>query len=274
MDSIVQSLVKEASVSKSGGEFALPQELVPISATDNLNILGMLSGGIKRIIAGAKRVAKDKKQLVPVLILALTWILLTFLPAIGINPLPVKILSYLTFARGGIDGNILNRIGGIVLKGLFAYLLSAFVSDKSSFSTIKSGFTSLKNNIKGKNSSGSVLFFGIGIALVAYNLMVTYTTWQNTVAGIVCFALSLRTLAKGNGFAYRFFSLLISKIKLMKSSEINKLITGWTLGFGLGLIVSFIPISFGGYLFGGFAIIAAVILFVVEKSKQGVKNHE
>ncbi|NCC87164.1 MAG: hypothetical protein EOM05_04775 [Clostridia bacterium] len=274
MNNLVKSLTNETSSPSNSGEFALPQELIPITITDNENIVGMIFGGVKRTIAGFKKVLKNKKQLFPVLILAIIWTVLTFLPAIGINPLPVKLLSYLTFARGGINGNILNKIGGFAVKGLFASLLSSFFSDKNTISNIKSGFSVLKNNIKGKKSVSPVWLFGVGFALFIYNLMVVNTTWQNAMAGIVCFAISLRALASGNSFVFKLFNLLISKIKIVKSTEVTRLMTGWTSGFGLGVLVSLIPISNGGYLFGCLAIIVAVIMFIVEKPKQGGKEHE
>jgi len=275
MNHFAKSIASETITPLSGGEFALSQELIPISTSeDSKNVIGMIIGSVKHTVAGFKKVSKNKKQLIPVLILAITWAVLTFLPAIGINPLPVKILSYLTFARGGLDGNVLNKIGGVLVKGLFAYLLSSSIINKGSTAKIKDGFSLLKNNINSKKFINSVLLFGLGLALFAYNLVVANTTLQNITAGIVCFAISLKALTTGNGFIFKLFTLILSKIKFANSAEVNKLMTGWTLGFGLGVLISFLPISSGGYLFGCLAIIVAVIMFIVEKSKQRGKEHE
>lgn len=270
MNKFLKGLISGTNAPSSSGEFVLPQELIPMPMTDASNVIGVISGAAKRLVEGFKRVIKDKKQLIPALVLGGIWVVLTLLPSLGINPLSVKILSWLTFARGGLGGNILNKIAGIVGKGLFASLLTKLITDKSTLGNIKAGFSSLTNSIKGEKAINPVWLFGVGIALIAYNLMVTHTTLQNTMAGVACFALSLRSMVLGKGVVLRLFTSIISKIKPASSVEINRLMTGWTSGFALGVVISLIPVSFGGYLFGAAAIIAATIMVFVKKPKQEV----
>ena len=43
---------------------------------------------------------KNPKQLIPTVVLGIFWLALALLGSFGINPLPVRILSFLTFAQG------------------------------------------------------------------------------------------------------------------------------------------------------------------------------
>lgn len=257
------------TVSSHAGEIALPRELYPLPAGEYSNAFGVLRSGANRIISSFKGVLRNKRKLMPAIVLAVLWLLLTLLPALGINPVPVRFLSWLTFARGGLTGGILNRIGGIIGKGLLASLLTISVTDKSGFRQIKAGLSNLKDGFTSEKTGKTVLIFGIGVALIVYNLMVADTTLQNSMAGIACFALSLRALERGGGFAQTFFTSLTAGKKPIEAVGINRFMSGWTAGFALGVLISVLPLSYGGYLFGTAAVIAGVILAAANKETRG-----
>ncbi|MDD4078050.1 MAG: hypothetical protein PHT03_08805, partial [Bacilli bacterium] len=98
-----------------------------ISVLDVLSPVILIKESFGKLILSLKSIFKNKKRLILIGIIALLWIIFILLPVFGINPLPVKILSFLTFAQGGISMNPLRVIGGVIGKGVFAiFFLSLF----------------------------------------------------------------------------------------------------------------------------------------------------
>jgi hypothetical protein len=158
----------------------------------------------------------------------------------------------------------LNKAAGIFGKGLLSFLITSLFASKGFFRKIKSGFSQLfKNNFKAGTSVAPPWFFGTGIALVIFNLMTVNMTLINTMAGIVCFILSLRALGSKSGFAFNLFNSAASKFKSAGS---------FVAGFAIGVLASFIPFDFGGYVLGGVAILAGIVIAIVRKSNPEVKR--
>lgn len=86
-----------------------------------------LKAGFNAGLASLKQMFKSPKQLIPILVLGVFWLALSLLPALGINPLPVKLLSFLTFAQGGMYGGVLGALGGVLGKAVFAYFVSTLL---------------------------------------------------------------------------------------------------------------------------------------------------
>ena len=67
---------------------------------------------ISQYIRKSLEVLKNPNQMIPTRVLGLSgWCLL--LGSFGINPLPVRILSFLTFAQGGMSA-VCSAVGGIL----------------------------------------------------------------------------------------------------------------------------------------------------------------
>jgi len=65
---------------------------------------------IIRYIRQSLNVLKNPKQMIPTAKLGLFWLVLALLGPFGINPLPVRILSFLTFAHGGMFDGVLGAV--------------------------------------------------------------------------------------------------------------------------------------------------------------------
>ena len=105
--------VAEAGTAVLSGELA-----VSCAADDEAEISirhsagEVVKGCIQNRIDGFKSGLTNKKLLITAGIMALVWLALTILPALGFNPAPVQSLSFLTFARGGLSGGIPGFVGG------------------------------------------------------------------------------------------------------------------------------------------------------------------
>lgn len=243
------------------GELALPSQLVP--ATGDFTGEGMLSllkSGFKGLAGGFKKTLGDKKRLVVVVALAVVWLLVNLLAAFDIFPLPVRILSWLTAARGSL-------IGGSIGKGLVAALFAQVIADKGILKSLKSGMSQLVSSTKSGKQAYAPLLMGAGAGLIACNLMIS-SNLQNSMVCIAGFALSVKTLTR-NGFLRRLISAIIPK---SNNVTVTAVMSGWTLGFAIFMVASLVPGRFNGYVFGLLLLIAGGIFLAVVKNKKEVTS--
>jgi uncharacterized Zn finger protein (UPF0148 family) len=112
------------SADQSSGEFSLPSDLAALA--DNLSgegLLSLLKGGLQSLVSGFKSTLGDKKRLTIVIALAVVWLVVNLLYTLDISPFPLRVISWLTAARGSL-------VGGSVAKGLLASLLAQLIMDK------------------------------------------------------------------------------------------------------------------------------------------------
>jgi hypothetical protein len=243
----------------SAGEFALPIGSAPFSGLPAAEGLpAIIKSGFAGLAGGMKRTLKDKNRLAIVIALAVIWLLVNSLSAFGISPLPVKVLSWLTAARGSL-------LGGSIGKGLVAALLARIMTDKGLLQGIKGGLGQLTSVFKDGKSTNAPLLFGAGTALIACNLMVS-SSLQNTMVCIAGFALSAKALTQ-NGFLRRLASALLPKAS---GTAVTALMGGWTLGFALFAAISFLPGGKNGILAGILLLIIGGIMMAVNKGKKEV----
>lgn len=241
------------------GEISLPQEMFSLPVPEVVNTLVVLGSGVRQLLANTQAALRDKKRLIPALVLAVLWIVLIFLPRAGTDAVPVRILSWLTFAQGGLNGGLISKIGGILGKGLLAAFFTSLIIDKSSMGQMKAGLSALIAGLKGEKQTLASWLLGTALALILYNIMVGSTSLPNSMAAIACFVLSLRGLAGGGGFARQFFTSVFYK-KPVHSTSSNRFMAGWTAGFALSFVLSVLPGGFNGYILGGIFLIAVVIV--------------
>lgn len=243
----------------AAGELALPLELTPLpAAADAQSLFSVLKNGISGLTGGFRRTLGDKKRLVMVIALAIIWLLINLLAALGIFPLPVRVLSWLTAARGSL-------IGGTVGKGLVAAMLAQVLVDKGMSASLKSGLSQLSASAKGGREAVVPLLAGLGSALIACNMMVS-SNLQNTMVCLAAYLLAAKALVQ-NGFLRRLFTALLPKAK---ETFVTAVMGGWTLGFALFAAASLLPGGRNGYLLGILLLIAGGVLTIVGKSKKEV----
>lgn len=222
-------------------------------------------------------VLKNPRQLIPTVVLGIVWLILALLGSFGINPLPVRVLSFLTFAQGGMFGGVFGAVGGILGKVVVASFLNVFIvplfQKKAPFSGVKSGikvfFSSL--GIKSMNAL-SPLLGGIGFSLLIYAFMNNNQSLQNSMVGIIAFIMLLQNIGRKNGFVWGLvFSIAgsISKGKTPSYIGVSRYFSGMTLGFVLSVALSVLGQQWCVWL-GGTMIILAFIFAIVSRNKRGM----
>jgi hypothetical protein len=136
-----------------------------------------------------RQLFKNPRRLIPFIALGALWLVLALLPALGINPWPVKLLSFLTFAQGGMYGGVWGIIGGILGKAVFAYFVSALVlplfRGKNPFKGAGNGEKGFFSGLAVHSANAAApLVIGLGLALVAYNFLTGNASLVNSMAGV------------------------------------------------------------------------------------------
>lgn len=218
---------------------------------------------------------KEKKRIVPIIMITLIWLVLILLPMLGIDSGIFRFLSFLTFAQGGMSGGILGLVGGIIGKGVFAYFIFSIVipliSGKNPLKGIGGTFKELFSQFSIK-SSGQVagLLLGAGAALVAYNFFVGSASLQNSMVGAAAFFVALRTFSSRTGFVRRLVSSVSTKFSGGKRADlsfVNRFGAGLSTGFALAVPLSALPGGALPYLCGAVcAVVGAVLIFIARGS--------
>ncbi|PKL62346.1 MAG: hypothetical protein CVV31_06565 [Methanomicrobiales archaeon HGW-Methanomicrobiales-2] len=233
----------------------------------------VVKGCVQKRIGGFKSGLQSKKLLMTAGTMALVWLALTILPAIGFNSAPVQSLSFLTFARGGLSGGVPGFLGGLIGKGLIAYFVTLLVVGGISGGSIMSSVRSLAAQFSGGKwdmASISPLLVGGGAALFVYNFLAGTSTIMNCMVGIVAFLIAARGLANRTGCVRQVFAAVFAREGRADSGLMTKVMAGWAGGFALGVVLSI----FGGYTcyIAGFLLLAvgAVLMVTVQKQAGGV----
>ncbi|WP_292731397.1 hypothetical protein [Methanoculleus sp.] len=270
----------DARATAEAGECVLSGELtVSGAAVDATEIKvrhspgEVVKGCMQKRIGGFKSGLQNKKLLMTAGTMALVWLALTILPAIGFNPAPVQSLSFLTFARGGLSGGVPGFIGGLIGKGLIAYFVTLLVVGGISGESIMSSVRSLTGQFSGGRwdlASISPLLVGGGAALFVYNFLAGTSTIMNCMVGVVAFLIAARALANRAGCVRQVFAAVFARDGRVDSSLVTKVMAGWAGGFALGVVLS----VFGGYTcyIAGFVllVVGAVLMVTVQKQAGGV----
>lgn len=232
---------------------------------------------LKGYIRQSLTVLKNPKQMIPTIVLGLIWLVLALLGSFGINPLPVRILSFLTFAQGGMFGGVFGAVGGILGKVVVAAFLNAAIvplfQKKAPFSEIGGGMKGFFSGLAIKGiTSVAPLLGGVGASLLLYVFMNSTQSLQNSMVGIIAFVMLLQNLGRQGGFFWGLaFSAAnsLSKGKTPSYIGVTRCISGMTLGFALGVALSAMGLHWSGGL-GMLLLIVSLAFVLVAKNKKEV----
>ena len=145
--------------------------------------------------------------MLPTVLLGLAWLVLGLLGSFGINPLPVRILSFLTFAQGGMFGGVFGAVGGILGKVMVAAFLNAAIvplfQKKAPFSGIGGGIKDFFGGLAVKSIAAvAPLLGGVGASLLLYAFMNSSQSLQNSMVGIIAFVMLLQNIGRQGGFLW------------------------------------------------------------------------
>lgn len=201
---------------------------------------------LKHYVGESLAVLRHPKQLIPTLVLGVVWIILGVMAAKAPLIMPLKVVSFLTFAQGGLYGGVVGAVGGIVGKVIIAAFLNAMIiplfEHKAPFSGVGGGLKSLFRgaSIHGLRSA-SPLVISVGVALVAYSLLNINQMGHNAMVGIVVVVMLLKNLGNRGGFMWNFLLSAANSmwgVRTPDMATLTRMLTGLTLGFALAVGLS------------------------------------
>jgi hypothetical protein len=251
-----------------------------------LGLAAYLKAGVGAGLASFRQTLKNPKQLIPMLALGALWLALSILPALGINPLPVQLLSFLTFAQGGMYGGVLGAVGGVMGKAVFAYFVSALLlplfSGKNPFRGMGGGFKAFFSGLAAQSASAAAsLLMGLGLALVLYNFFTGNAGLVSSMAGVFGFILALKSLLSKGGFVWGLLLTAASKFtkgRTPSQEAARHAVSGYAAGSAAGMALSvlsrpYFPLTaYLPYMAGAALLIAGLSLGIAAKSKKKVAS--
>lgn len=240
-----------------------------------------LCAHIKASVKGIGSVFKNVRVVIALAVMAVIWILFSLLPLFGINPLPVQILSILTFSQGGLYNGVHGALGGIVGKILFAYLAMPLLTGQNPFRGVPAGFKKIPVAV-GKSVPPGLFFIGLGIAPILYNFMAGSASLMKIMAAFAGFLLCIRAMGAREGFLRGFVSSVLdaytrrSGVPPYNESVLAGLAAGFLLSIPLSLLVLIPPwqpiLGYVCYFTGSGLLIIGVVLQLVSNGRKVVRT--
>lgn len=218
-------------------------------------VAGTVYGYANRARNGAKGGAIDAKKLIPSLIVGAVFVLLWIVQIIfmrkGINPIPVKILNYLTFARGGVSKNPLIFLGGNIGKGVVVAGLSGVAA--GGIGAIFAGAKQLFSQTNFSNENIGNFILGIGTGLLGYQICTGYGSLTGIMVAVSGALITLRRTANAGRFAGIF--------------------SGATMGLAMSVPLAVIPFTFTHLIFGFIITFVGAILVLAKKGNNNAAGN-
>lgn len=254
-------------------QFNKAKELLNHSGNNNVTEQPEFFAQLK---AAIRDVITHPLRLLPTIVLAVAWVLLSVVwTRFAETPMWLRIASFFTFAQGGMYGGILSAAGGILGKVIVAAFLNAMIlplfQKRAPFSGVSGGLKGLfsQTAIDGIRSL-SPLAMGIGIALILYGFMNSRESLVESLVGIVAVVMLLDNIGKKSGLlsaAVFGVAKTFGGGKIPSQLTVTRCLSGLTLGFALGVALSFSPIRICVALGILFVLIAVLFrLFPAKKS--------
>ena len=231
---------------------------------------------LKNALQQSLQVFKTPKKLLPTIVIGVVWIVVGILSStMKPFPLPLKIVSFLSYAEGGLFGGVLGAVGGIIGKVVVAVFINSLVlplfEKKPPFVGVAGGIKGMFASMSMNSAKGvAPLLNGIGVALLLYTFMNINLCWQNSMVGIVALVMLLQNIGNKGGFLFGLLSVMVSsrsKGNLPDYVSIMRFLSGMTIGFTLGVGLTFVGLRWCFWLALLFLLVG-IILGRVAKTKQ------
>lgn len=228
---------------------------------------------LKNALQQSLQVFKTPKKLLPTIVIGVVWIVVGILSStMKPFPLPLKIVSFLSYAEGGLFGGVLGAVGGIVGKVVLAVFINSLVlplfEKKPPFAGVAGGIKGMFASMSMNSAKGvAPLLNGIGVALLLYTFMNINLCWQNSMVGIVALVMLLQSIGNKGGFLFGLLSVMVSsrsKGNLPDYVSIMRFLSGMTIGFTLGVGLTFVGLRWCFWLALLFLLVGIILGRVVK----------
>ena len=231
---------------------------------------------LKNAVQQGLQVLKNPVKLLPTIAISAVWIIIGILSSLWKPfPWPMQVLSFLSYAEGGLFGGVLGAVGGIAGKVVMAVFINSLIlplfEKKPPFVGVAGGLKGMFSNMSKDTAKGiAPLLMGVGIALFLYTFMNINQRWQNSMVGLMSAVMLLQNIGNKGGFLTGLIfsgARTITKGKVPRHITVVRFLTGMTLGMTLAVGLSLVGLHWCFWLAYPF-FITGVILAVVAKNMQ------
>ena len=213
---------------------------------------------------------KNPKKLIPTFALCGIWLAFSLMSGFGVNLPFFRFLYTLTYAKGGMLGGFFGTVGGIFGKAVFAAVVNSVVL---SICEKKNPFSGLQKKLKGI-FTGSIfalapLFIGGGLGVLLYWFFNITSSPVNCAVAVVAAVGTLSSMSKKNGLLFSLIFGAMSKFsdgKTPSVTAVNRVITGFSLGFAVSFPITFARYPLVLFLVGLVLLVAGIVLVFVGKN--------
>ena len=223
----------------------------------------LIGTSVKQFFTSIGAAFKDPKRLIPAFVLAVVWLVLNILQSCGINPVPTRILSFLTFANGGMSGGFFGAVGGIIGKGIFAGALVSLIGLFSRKGGVKRSFgETLKGAFGVSLNTLWAYLTGIGAAMLLYLFISGGATRISFMGGIAASFLAARA-ALNNGFLRQLLGSF-TKRKSPSDPNVQGLIRGLSVGFAASALIGLSNINLILIIIGSLLLVGGIVMMILQ----------
>ena len=227
----------------------------------NLGPVGFLFSSLRKSLAGIGTLFKHPKLLLPMVVMSLSWVALSYLKLLMPDSGAVFLLSVLTFAQGGMYAGMVGAVGGVVGKMLFSWFITSAMAPLLGGKALAGGEKKLKSKMPSLGGLRGLfqLLAGLGAALVLYHFLSGNASPENAMIGVTSFITCFRGVKRPDGFIQGFLRSLTKG--RMRQDSAARITLGLGLGFLGGIVLTFMGMGKACYLYG--FVLLSISLFIV-----------
>ena len=228
----------------------------------------VISGSAKQLLSSITSSLKDPKRLIPAIILAVVWLALAIMQSAGFNPIPVKIMAFLTFAEAGMSGGFFGAIFGIIGRGVFAGAVTSLVC--TLINKNKGAKTPITQKLKSAFGFSLDALFpwicGVGAAILFLAVMSGGVIGRFSFMGGIGAAFLAAKSAMNNGFVSKLTASLTRKNSGGKSGNGRGFVSGMTVGFTLSAFLGLLNINLVLVIIGASLSFIGLVLTILQNT--------
>ena len=230
---------------------------------------------LKKCMHQGLEVFKHPMMLLPTLVLGAIWLVIGYLSSTTELPGWAKVVSFLSFAEGGLFGGALGAAGGIVGKVVVAVFINSVIlplfQKKLPFVGVAGGIKGMFSNMGEQVVCGIAPFLGgMGAALLLYSFMNISHVQINAFVGVAAVVLLLQNIGNQGGFLFGLlFSVAnsITKGRVPRFITITRMLTGMTVGFTVAVGLSMAGVKWSILLGLPLLLLALLLALVLNRKK-------
>ena len=230
---------------------------------------------LKKCMHQGLEVFKHPMMLLPTLVLGAIWLVIGYLSSTTELPGWAKVVSFLSFAEGGLFGGALGAAGGIVGKVVVAVFINSAIlplfQKKLPLVGVAGGIKGMFSNMGEQVVRGIAPFLGgMGAALLLYSFMNISHVQINAFVGVAAVVLLLQNIGNQGGFLFGLlfsFANSITKGRVPRFITITRMLTGMTVGFTVAVGLSMAGVKWSILLGLPILLLAILLALVLNRKK-------